>query len=297
MHRPAPPMLVAAPAVVLAAILAVTVGFFGSSSAAPADRPAACPPAPPSSVPAPAATGLRRTGTLSWQVGRLEGADRCRLVVQVITGGRGATPPTVCDPALEVSVGRRGGRLVVTVHTLVAGGPDDPGGGGAEVVCPAIGIEHQLAVTLPAPLTGDTVIDGASGSARRLVDATARFEPSYLPRGYHGPPGSDAQFGVDTRIWSGPPDAFLMLTQDDRPASRRERSSVGHVVLGRPTVRGVRAVAFKDRGFDDLVCLRWAEGRRRLTVCSLGSPRAPLPVAELVRVADGLRPPPARHGP
>src|SRR6266542_3390919 len=61
------------------------------------------------------------------------------------------------------------------------------------------------------------------------------------------------------------------------------------VVLAHTSVHGVPATAWKSRGFDDNVCLSWSEGSTGFALSSVGSPKAPLSVAELRRVAEGLR--------
>jgi hypothetical protein len=53
-------------------------------------------------------------------------------------------------------------------------------------------------------------------------------------------------------------------------------------------VRGRPATVWKTRGFDDLVCVSWAEGATGHRVCTSGTPERLLPVAALLRVANGL---------
>ena len=61
------------------------------------------------------------------------------------------------------------------------------------------------------------------------------------------------------------------------------------MVVQRATVHGAAATVWKSRGFDDSVCLSWGEGASGFRICSLGSPRAPLPPVELVKIGEGLR--------
>jgi hypothetical protein len=67
-------------------------------------------------------------------------------------------------------------------------------------------------------------------------------------------------------------------------------------VLRRTTVHGHSATAWSPTGSARSRCLSWVEGQAGLQVCSYGMRVAPLPLAELHRVADGLRPPPGWAG-
>jgi hypothetical protein len=60
------------------------------------------------------------------------------------------------------------------------------------------------------------------------------------------------------------------------------------VVVQRTTVHGATATVWNSRGFNDTICLSWAEGATGFRVCSLGPSTAPLPPAELVKIGEGL---------
>jgi hypothetical protein len=149
------------------------------------------------------------------------------------------------------------------------------------------GFHRTVVVELPEPLHGHGVVDGSTGQLKPIVDAATLRQPSYLPASYRfGREWVDGE--VDRREWwkESARDEVLVVEQGPPGLAR-----LGYrpVVVARPVIHGVTATAWRSEGFDDLVCLGWAEGSAGYRVCSQGSPRAPLPVAELVSVANGLR--------
>jgi hypothetical protein len=153
-------------------------------------------------------------------------------------------------------------------------------------ICAAVGYTRSLTVTLSEPLRGRRLVDGATGRTMPVVDTVLR-QPSYLPAGYRYRT-EEVDGGVSRRTWTRPARSqeTLDLTQGGAAVAR-----LGYrpVVLQRATVHGAAATVWKSRGFDESICLFWAEGATGFRICSLGSPTAPLPPAELVKIAQGLR--------
>jgi hypothetical protein len=215
---------------------------------------------------------------VSWEGGRL---DRDRLTLYFI-GARPAQAGDPCSRAYKAVVEPTNDAMVVSVRA-VAGPPLLPGHG-----CTSEGYERSVTVDLPAPLQGRPIVDGASGQRRSISDVALLLRPSWLPAGYH-PSGEHVHLDVDTQEWTleGHPDERLLVEQGD--VDKVARPGFDPVVLDRPTVRGVPATVWKTRGFDDLVCVSWAEGSEGHRVCSSGTLGQLLPHDVLVRVAGELR--------
>jgi hypothetical protein len=236
-----------------------------------------------------AAATARPTGqpgaAVRWDGGLLEFGTPQQVTLFFIGSARQGTPVGPCFPAYQAAV--RPSRTAVKI-TLYAVQPQaQPRGNNA---CPRVGYQRSLVVRLPEPLRGRTVIDGATGQRRQLFDARQVLEPTSLPEGY-GPAHTavvDAN-GHFIRTWarSGRAQVYLEVTLGG--VDLAQRPTHNEVVLARPTIRGVAAKVYKSDGFDDSVCVSWAEGALGRRVCTFGDPTGLLPVAELVRFADGLR--------
>jgi hypothetical protein len=218
-------------------------------------------------------------GKVAWRGARLVAPQR--LVVDFV-GTPPGTPgdPRAPRPTYEGVAEATDATVIVTVAVHRPALPP-----GTYFVGPSF--RRTVVVELPEPLRGRGVVDGATGQLRPIVDAARLRQPSYLPAGYRfGREWVDGE--VDRREWwkESARDEVLVVEQGPPGLAR-----LGYrpVVLARPVIHGVAATAWRSEGFDDLVCLCWAEGSVGYRVCSQGSPRAPLPVAELVSVANGLR--------
>jgi hypothetical protein len=216
-----------------------------------------------------------------WDGARLVRGEPDRLTLYFV-GGPPSRPDDPCARAYEATAEPTGDRMTVTLRELPA--PPLPPGHG----CAAVGYERSVTVALPEPLRGRVVVDGATGEERLVSDAALLLSPSWLPAGYRFV-RERVELGIDRREWApeGQPDERLLVEQGD--PGKLARPGLDPVVLARPVVRGVPATVWKTRGFDDSVCVSWAEGTVGHRVCSSGVPDRLLPVEELVRVADGLR--------
>jgi hypothetical protein len=221
---------------------------------------------------------LVRVGTVPWQGARLEGDGR-RLVVSFIGGAPQGAPLGRCAPLYQGEAVATDDAVTLTVSAWTTSQS-------STAICATVGYARSLTVTLPGPLRGRRLVDGASGRTMPVVDTVLR-QPSYLPAGYRYR-SEEVDNGVSRRTWTRPArsEETLDITQGGAAVAR-----LGYrpVVLQRPTVHGATATVWKSRGFDDSVCLFWAEGATGFRICSLGSPTAPLPPAELVRIGEGLR--------
>jgi hypothetical protein len=221
---------------------------------------------------------LVRAGTVHWQGARLEGDGR-RLVVSFIGGAPPGAKLGPCSPLYKGEAVATNDAVTVTVSAWTTSQP-------GTVACADIGYSRSLTVTLPEPLRGRRLVDGATGRTMPVVDTVLR-QPSYLPAGYRFL-REEVDGAVSRRTWSrqSRSQELLDITQGGATVAR-----LGYrpVVLQRPTVHGAAATVWKSRGFDDSICLFWAEGAIGFRICSLGSPTAPLPPAELVKIGEGLR--------
>jgi hypothetical protein len=221
---------------------------------------------------------LFQLGTVHLEGARLEGDGR-RLVVSFTGGAPPSAPPGPCSPLYQGEAEVTDDAVTVTVSKWTTSQS-------RTAICGMVGYARSLTVTLPEPLRGRRLVDGATGRTMPLVD-TALRQPSYLPAGYRYL-REEVDNEVSRRTWTrqGRSQELLDITQGSATVAR-----LGYrpVVLQRPTVHGAAATVWKSRGFDDSVCLFWAEGAIGFRICSLGSPTAPLPPAELVKIGEGLR--------
>lgn len=198
----------------------------------------------------------------------------------------GAPPERADDPcsrSYEAVAEPTDDAMVVTLHPLV--GPQPRGG------CPDIGYERSVTVDLPEPVRSRPIVDGFSGRRRSVSGAARLLQPSWLPPGSrlsHEYVESETDSYIDTREWTTDrhPDQRLLVEQG--AVDEVGRPGFDPVVLDRPSVRGTAATVWKTRGFDDLVCVTWAEGAIGHRICSSGTPGELLPDDVLIRVADGL---------
>lgn len=223
-------------------------------------------------------------GTVPWDGARLEG-DRLTLY---FTGARPARAGDPCSRAYEAVAEPTEDTIVVTVRAFAPapGPPDQP--------CTAVGYSRSVAVNLPEPLRGRTVVDGATGQRKTISDAAALLTPSWLPAGYHFSTESvtsDTDSSVHEQVWAqeGPSQTRLLVEQGGEDPNELGTPGFEPVVLDRPTVRGRPATLWKSEGFDDLICVSWIEGSTGHRVCSSGTPGELLLTDALIRVADGLR--------
>lgn len=219
---------------------------------------------------------------LPWDGARRDG-DRLTLY---FTGARPLQADDPCSSAYTAVAEPTDDTMVVTLRP-VAGPPLPPDGG-----CEDIGYDRSVTVDLPEPLQGRPVVDGASGQQRTISDAAELLTPSWLPAGYHFSweyVDSEIDTYIDTRQWvlDGQSDVRLLVEQG--AVDEVGRPGFDPVVLDKPTVRGAPATVWKTKGFDDLVCVSWAEGSAGHRVCASGTPGQLMPNGVLVRVADGLR--------
>jgi hypothetical protein len=228
---------------------------------------------------------LMRMRTQQWTAARLDGSGQ-QLVVHFTGGGPPEAPISPCSPKYQGRAAVTGATMTVTVDAL-ARAPLP-----SQVICALVGYERSVAVVLPEPLRGRSVVDGATGQVRPVVDATALRQPSSLPAGYRFA-RDRIEFDADRvafyqREWESAQHSDEALLVDQGGPALDQRSD-RDVVLATATIHGAAATASKDEGFDDVVCVTWVEGTTGFRVCSRGSPTAPLPVTELLQVAAGLR--------
>jgi hypothetical protein len=231
---------------------------------------------------ADAAAGSEVRGrAVRWDGARLVRGDPERLTLY-FTGGPPGRPDEPCARAYQATAQPSGNRMTVTLRELPS--PPLPPGHG----CADVGYGRTITVELPEPLRDRPVVDGATGQERLVSDAALLLTPSWLPPGYRLV-AERVEFGIDRREWGpdGRQDERLEVEQGD--TGKLARPGFDPVVLARPVVRGVPATVWKTRGFDDSVCVSWAEGTTGHRVCTSGAPGRLLPVEVLVRVADGLR--------
>ncbi len=222
-----------------------------------------------------------RGRAVRWDGARLVFGEPERLTLYFV-GGPPGRPDDPCASAYEATAEPSDGRMTVTLRELPA--PPLPPGR----ACASVGYERSVTVALSEPLRGRPVVDGATGQERPVSDAALLLTPSWLPAGYRFV-RERVELGIDRREWTpdGRQDERLLVEQGD--ADKLAPPGFDPVVLARPVVRGVPATVWKTRGFDDVVCVSWAEGTMGHRVCTSGAPERLLPVEVLVRVADGLR--------
>jgi hypothetical protein len=270
----------------LAALLAVA----GLAACAAPDRPG---PAPAAASTTTAPDGVRDQ-TVAWAGGRRD-ADPRRVVISFTGRDPAADPSDPCWTGYVPEVSAEPDRVVVRLrsyHSRVPLGPQQ--------YCTDMGFIRTLAVPLHDPLAGRAVVDGHDGRRHRL--APVPREPGWLPDGWRLVQEL-GQGGAGGTLWErtyGPgPDTgggagVAQVTVADGPATvgRPERGMPGDRVVARPTVRGRRAAVVLSEA-DQLMAVRWLEGRRGLAVRA-SFPTAPSDRAVaavqglLVRIAQGL---------
>lgn len=227
-----------------------------------------------------AAGSAARGQPVRWDGARLVRGDAERLTLY-FTGGPPGPLDEPCARTYQATAGVSGNRMTVTVWELPAAPLP------ARHACADIGYGRTVTVELPEPLRGRPVLDGATGKQRPVIDAVLLLTPSWLPAGYRFLT-ERVESGTDLREWApAGPDVRLLI--DQGAADRLARPGVDPVVLARPSVRGVPAIVWKTRRFDDLICVSWAERSMGHRVCTSGPPERLLAIRELIRVADGLR--------
>jgi hypothetical protein len=221
---------------------------------------------------------LVRAGIVPWQGARLEGDGR-RLVVSFTGAAPQGAPLSRCSPLYKGETEVTDDAVTLTVSAWTTRPL-------STAACAAVGYLRSLTVTLPEPLRGRRLVDGATGRTMPVVDTVLR-QPSYLPAGYRYR-REEIDDEVSRRTWTRPgkTQELLDITQGGAAVARLGYRTV---VLQRTTVHGVAVTVWKSRGFDDSICLSWAEGATGFRICSLGSTTAPLPPAELVKIGQGLR--------
>jgi len=257
-------------AVVVASLVLVAAAIFAGVAVrrvATNDPPATARPAPK----------LVPVEQIRWSTGYIE-PDHRHLVVSFTGGGPAEAPIGPCNPAYRAEVADDGAGVTVTVRALLP--PSVP----KDVICAAIGYDRHLRVALPQPWRGERVTDGSSGAPRPVFDTATLRQPTWLPAGYQLT--SQDVCTARTTCFERRYGQALSLQQGART---QVHVPDGDQVLERLLVHGVTATAHKTPGFDDVVCLTWTEGSTGQQVCAHGSPRPPLGLDVLARVANGLR--------
>jgi len=224
---------------------------------------------------------LVRNGTAPWTNATVD-PDDPRVVY--VFGGVGAPKASFCTPLPKATVTAQNvGQVTITVSTYVPDGPrPDP------LACTGIGYAaKRLRVELAAPLGTRALVDGSTGQAQPVLDPSTVPTPSWVPGGYQSQPITwDQHSGLITHSYVVSPE--INLVEEVDPTSAPLRGTL-MVVQARPKVHGHQGVAWKDRGFPDMLALSWVDGTKRITLRSYGSPAAPLDVTTLVRIADSIR--------
>jgi hypothetical protein len=230
-----------------------------------------------------------------WEAGRRD-ADPRKLVIGWTGRDPAAGPSDPCWVGYVPEVSAEPDRVVVRLRTYRSRVPLGP-----QQFCTDMGFVRTLAVPLHDELAGRTVVDGHTGRRQRL--APVPLEPRWLPDGWRLVL-EFGQTGAGGALWErtyGPgPDAdggagVAEVTVADGPPSvgRPGRGMPGDRVVARPEVRGRRAAVELSEA-DQLIAVRWLEGRRGLAVRAAfpttPSDRAVAAVQDLlVRIAQGLR--------
>jgi hypothetical protein len=271
----------------LAAVLAVA----GLAACAAPDRPGAVPAAAPTTT---APDGVRDQ-TLAWEGGRRD-ADPRKLVIGWTGGDPAADPSDPCWVGYVPEVSAEPDRVVVRLRTYRSRVPLGP-----RQFCPDMGFVRTLAVPLHDELAGRTVVDGHTGTRRRL--APVPLEPGWLPDGWRlaleygqggaGGPTWERTYGPGPDTGGGAGVAEVTVVDGPAPFGRPGLGMPGDRVVARPAVRGRRA-AVELSDADQLMAVRWLEGRRGLAVrTSFPTKPSDRTVAAvqalLVRIAKGLR--------
>ena len=237
-----------------------------------------------------------RDRTVAWEAGRRD-ADPRRLVVSWTGADPAADPSDPCWTGYAPEVRAAPDRVVVAIRSYRSRVPLGP-----RPFCPDMGFVRTMAVPLPGDLAGRPVADGHDGRPHRL--AQVPLEPSWLPAGWQlvlelGQAGAG---GVWERTYGPGPAAgggaagvgVAEVTVADGPVAVGQpgRGWPGDRVVARPAVRGRRAVVELSEA-DQLMAVRWREGRRGLAVRAAfpttPSDRTVAAVRDLlVRIAQGL---------
>ena len=157
--------------------------------------------------------------------------------------------------------------------------------------------QHRL--DLGVPLDGRRLVD-SDGNELEVLDTGDLLVPTALPDGYRLPGKLTVGYGgpgltgsdVTLHTFAGP-DAKTQIevyqgTPATLPGEMPKPPSV--IVVDRPSVRGHEGVVTETARLQDLTCLRWEEtDDLAVSVCSRGNP-APLGAAELVAVAESMKP-------
>jgi hypothetical protein len=273
----------------LAAVLAVA----GLAACAAPERPGPAPVAAPTTT---APDGVRGA-TVAWEAARRD-ADPRRLVIGWTGRDPAADPSDPCWVGYVPEVSAEPDRVVVRLRGYRSRVPLGP-----QQSCTDMGFVRTLAVPLHDELAGRAVVDGHTGRRHRL--APAPLKPSWLPDGWRlalelGQAGAggtlwERTYGPGPAADGGGGAGVAEVTVADGPATvgRPGLGMPGDRVVARPAVRGRRAAVERSEA-DQLMAVRWLEGRRGLAVRAsfptTPSRRTVAAVQDLlVRIAQGLR--------
>jgi hypothetical protein len=216
----------------------------------------------------------------------VQAANREARSLLVAAGTANRSTPDVCYPWTDVRVVAQGPQevtLAANTYTASGAGPD---------VCTSEGRpQGEFRLELREPLGSRRIVQDGRDVHLLLTDTLLRA--GVLPAGYADTPRfvEDGKSGtVDTRYPGPDPDTLLEISEGPRTQPRTDPDRTTSVdVLDRLTVRGHPAVLRQTTGFSDVRCLVWAEtATTGVSVCSSGSPDAPLTGAQLATVAEGL---------
>jgi hypothetical protein len=252
----------------LSAALAV-LAVLGLAACADADRPRPPEVAATTTTTAAGPDGIRDR-VVAWEAGRLD-ADPRRLVVSFTGADPAADPADPCWEGYAPEVSAEPDRVVVRVRAYRSRTPLAP-----RQFCADMGFVRSLAVLLHNPLAGRAVLDG-DGRRHRL--APVPLEPGWLPGGWRLAQewGQPCPGGRDSwqRSYGPGPDAsgaaggvgVSQVTVTDWAAAAGQPGGgppPGQVVA-RAAVRG-RAATVEHSRVDQVMVVRWREGRRHLAV-------------------------------
>jgi hypothetical protein len=160
--------------------------------------------------------------------------------------------------------------------------------------CSSVGhIPVPLTVRLSRPLDQRSLVDAATGHRHQVLDAAGVLTPSYLPPGYGQMAlgWDETQADIVSRSYQRLPraadgnDQSLLIERRPLP----DQPLYNEQVLARGTVLGRAARVAKTGNFDDEVCAIWSDQQHVWWVCSLGSPKAALDPAQLLRIGNSIR--------